>query len=276
MSAARLALCVLAVTVLHLASAPMRAGNETANPPAAPLTNEDIVRMVAAGEPDRDIVAAIASRAEAFDLSDDMVDELKLAGVSAPILAAMRQKRSESAPPSPPPERPARGSVPLVVTLNAGGAGSRTLKTPAWADEEWKARLMLPKENDQRVVKDLAIFLACGSAEHIPDLWRSKSPLGQDMVSVARHEMLVFVPGETPAGQTPRLTLPARIEASVDGNETHDIILGVAARIGDRWMQLAAERLPNVTVSADSKPLAGRIKRVGREFDFEVELTAGR
>ena len=248
----------------------------SAAPQEAPLTNEDIVRMVASGAPDAEVREAIRTRKEAFDLSDDMVDELKLAGVSAAILAAMATRRAQSAPPAVPAEREGRGRTPLVVSLNAGGSGPRTVRVPAWADEDAKALLHLPKENDQREVKDLAVFLACASPEHIPDLWRSKSPLGRDMSFVTRHEMLAFVAGDTPAGKPPRLVLPVRLEAEVDPTDPHDLVLGIAARIGDRWIQLGAAVLRKATIDAGQKPLLGRVEHLGRGFAFKVELSAPR
>jgi hypothetical protein len=160
------------------------------------------------------------------------------------------------------------------VTLNPGGTGLHTLHLPAWADEDVKERLKLPKENDERKVKDVAVFLACTSTEHVPDLWRSKTPLGRDMVSVVRHEMLAFVAGDTPEGKTPRLTLPARIEADIDVTEPHNLVLGVAARIGDRWLQIASGALPKTTIVPGQKPLVGRIEHVRGAFEFNVELTA--
>jgi hypothetical protein len=236
----------------------------------AALTNEDIVRMVASGSPESAVLDAIRTHAEAFDLTTDMVEELKLAGVSPAIIAAMRQKHAESAPPPPSVERPARGKVPLLVTLNGG----TTIKVPAWADEDAKEKLRLPKENDQREVKDLAVFLGCVTSEHVPDLWRSKTPLGRDMSFVARHELLAFAPGDTPAGKPPRLTIPARLEAEVDDSEPHDLVLGVAARIGDRWIQLGSTVLKKVTIAAGQKPLTGRIEHVGHAFEFKVTLSA--
>jgi hypothetical protein len=232
--------------------------------------------MVASGTPERDILEVIRARKEAFDVADDLVSELRLAGVSAPIIAAMMKKVAESAPPALPAEPSAKNRAHLVVILNPGGAGPRTLKLPAWADENAKVRLQLPKETEQREVKDIAVFLACSSPEHVPDLWRSKTPLGRDMVSVLRHEMLAFVAGDTPAGKPPRLTLPGRLEADVDETEPHDLILGVAARIGDRWIQLAFTTLPKTTIEAGQKPLEGRIEHAGRAFDFKVELKAQR
>jgi hypothetical protein len=248
-----------------------RAAENAAPAPATPLTNEDIVRMVASGDSELDILDAIRTRPEAFDLSNDMVEELRLAGVPATILAAMRQRHAELAPPPPPVERSTKGRTPIVVTLKAG-----TLRVPAWADEDAKQQFKLPKETEQRQVKDLAVFLACVTSEHVPDLWRSKSPLGRDMSSVARHVMLAFVAGDTPAGKEPRLVLPERLEGEVEPDEPHDLVLGVAARIGDRWVQLASGRLSNTTIVAGGKPLVGRIKHVGRGFAFTVELATAR
>ncbi len=242
--------------------------------PETPLTNEDIVRMVAAGTGERDILLTIASRPEAFDLSDDMIDELKTAGVSSAIVTAMKRRHAELSP-SPPPAPPDdTRKAPVVVTLNAGTSGSRTLKLPKWADEDVMARFSLPKENDQRAVGDIAVFVACVTAEHVPDLWRSKSPLGRDMTGLMRHEMLAFVPGETPSGTDPRLVLPEKLEARVEAGDSHDLVLGVAARIGDHWIQIAASKPAKVAVTPDSKPVAGRIHQTGKTFNFKVELDA--
>ena len=261
-----LAWAVLAALVWAVA-----AGQAEQGAPAAALTNEDIVRLVADGTPEREVLAAIASHPEAFDVSDDMVAELALAGVSPAVVTAMRRKHAEAAPQPIPAARPGRGAVRLIVTLSPGIAAQRTLRVPAWADEDVKARLQLPKENEQREVKDLAVFLACATAEHVPDLWRSKTPLGRDMVGATRSEMLAFVAGDTPAGKKPQLALPDRLEADVDESEPHDVLVGVAARIGDRWYQLAAGRAPKAAVVAGGKPLSCRITHAGG-FAFKVEF----
>lgn len=243
--------------------------SEAAPPP--PLTNEDIVRMVAGGTPEREILETIRARPQAFDLSGDMIEELTAAGVPASILDAMRSQQADAASAARPSERERPGYGTLVVTLAA-----RTLRLPKWANENAKERLKLPKDNEQREVKDIAVFLACVSPDHVPDLWRSKSPLGRDMASVRPHQMLTFVAGDTPSGKSPRLTLPQRLEANVDLTEPHDLVLGVAARIGDRWVQVGAGVLPKATMGPLRKPLAGSVDGSGSDFNFQVELKAPR
>jgi hypothetical protein len=252
----------LALSLIVLAGGDVPAGAEA----PAPLTNEDIVRMVSDGTPEREILAAIRNRPEAFDLTRDMIDELTAAGVPRSVLDAMRGKREEAATPARQEERDKPGYGTLVVTLN-----TRTLRLPAWADEDVKAILNLPKENEQREIKDVAVFLACVSPDHIPDLWRSKSPLGRDMVGARAHQMLAFVAGDTPAGKPPRLTLPARLEANVDLTEPHDLLLGVAALIGDHWVQVGMGLLPG---EGSEGARCRHDRRSGKVVNFKVELKA--
>ena len=233
----------------------------------APMTNEDVVRLVAAGTPERDIIGQIRNRATAFDTSDEMLEELKTAGVPASVIAEMRARAEKAAPEAPPPERTPVGFVRITVRLPG-----RTLSAPKWADEETKRRLGLSKEIADREVRDLAVFVVCEEATHVPDQWRSKTPLGRDMNTTKRHEMLAFVAGDTPAGKTPKIKLPDQLEASVDGTEPHDLVLGVAARIGDRWLTLATGKLPHVGFDGKPAALAGEIHALGA-FVYEVKLT---
>jgi len=186
----------------------------------------------------------------------------------------MKARAREAAPqPPPPPVRPPRGTVHLVVALN--GRSSKSLRVPSFADEDLKQRLELPKENEAREVKDLAVFLACTTTEHVPDLWRQKSPLGRDMTNAFRHEMLAFVAGDTPNGKKPKLTLPETLEADVDDVEAHALVVGIAARIGDRWMVLGASPPAKTTVTKDAPPLDASISAAGgHPFAFKIALAA--
>jgi len=237
----------------------------------SPLTNEDVVRWVAAGKPEPEILKEIAARPAAYDVSDDMLSELRLASVPETVIAAMRARQSESTPASPPPAaRPARGKVRLTIAF----ADPKKITAPKKASESLAEKLRLPNGDEARAVHDLAVFLACTTAEHVPDQWRTKSPLGRDLEGVPRHEMLVFVPGDTPDGQTPSVTVPPTIEADVDDLEPHDLVLGVAARIGDRWRVLAIEKRARAKIEAQTPPLAGKIAGGGIPFVFRVALSA--
>ena len=259
---------IAVILALVLLGADVAPAEGTARPP---LTNEDIVRMVAGGMPDREIVEAILDRSVAFDLSSDMIEELTAAGVSASILDAMRTRTLEDAVAKLPQERDKPGYGTIAVTLN-----NRTIRLPDWAGEDAKARFKLPKEIPMREVKDVAVFLACLSPEHVPDLWRSKTPLGRDMALAKQHQMLVFVAGDTPPGKAPRIALPARLEAKLDLTEPHDLLLGVAARIGDRWVQVGMGVLTQATLGPQGKPLAGHIHGGGNDFNFKIELEVTR
>lgn len=234
---------------------------------AAPMTNEEIVRLVAAGTPESEILTAIADRPAAYDLGEDMLEELRLAGVPDGILKAMRA-RQEASNPAPPVQRPLRGRVRLAVRL----MGSASLQAPTRASDALAERFRLGNDPEARTVRDLAVYLACVTPEHVPDQWRSKSPLGRDLAGTPRHEMLVFIAGDTPSGARPALTLPREIEAYVDDLEPHDLVLGVAARVGERWLTLATARRNGVKAAADAGPLSGRVEGGGVPFLFRVEL----
>jgi hypothetical protein len=94
------------------------------------------------------------------------------------------------------------------------------------------------------------------------------------MSLTVRHEMLAFVPGETPTGKKPKLALPETIEADVDDIEPHDLVVGIAALIGDRWIQVAAGTIKKVKMSDVKKPIGARISAKSAPLTYEVTLKA--
>lgn len=224
--------------------------------PARPmLTDEDVVRMVVSGMPEAEIVRRIEAARVEFDLGDEMVDELALAGVSPALLEAMRRRQAElhadPAATETPPEADATAATGLRIRLNP--EWKRTLESPR---PELRLREVIAPDAAERLklrdgtrFTDLAIVLACLTADHVPDHWRSQSPLGRDFVSMPRHRLLAFIPGATPveAGRSRRggkaailrLEIPAAIEAVAKPGVAHDLLLGVAARAGERYLLLA-------------------------------------
>jgi hypothetical protein len=183
---ARALLVLLALAALSSPAAATTGG--------APLTNEDVVRLVMIGTGEKDILAALESRAVDFDLSADMVEELRRAGVSDRIVGAMRRRQaampapaSVSPTPSPPP-----GRAGILRLEFEGGAG-----TGPPSEHSTIALKSLPKGARRRggmevgLMTDMALAVMCITADHVPDHWDARSPLE----GAPRHELLLFRPG---------------------------------------------------------------------------------
>ncbi len=140
-----------------------------------PLTDEEIVRRVIAGESHDGIIALIKAGATDFDLSDEMVEEMKIAGVPEPILQAMRERHLELYPPPEPetdeyevPSPPAliihlKVKKPPVLPKETSGPIGGTGRTIQFDEES-------------RQISGAALFVACTSPTHVPDHWRGSRP----------------------------------------------------------------------------------------------------
>ncbi|MBZ5640933.1 MAG: hypothetical protein LAO51_19520 [Acidobacteriia bacterium] len=289
------------ILALAVAVLPAPAAGEPS--PAAPLRNEDVVRMLVGGRSPAEVIKAIRSADVAFDLSDDMTRELRLASVPAEVLSAMgaRQaeqdrKRATETPPVAAPQRPAEGKSLVVVSIGppAGGRGTRDLVFPARLDDDDARALLAGASAEERVVTDLAVFLACRTPDHVPDQWRSRSPLGRDFVSVPRHEMLDFHPGASrvpartaPSGYRPAaprhgpseaepdllaIALPIELRGEVDPGIPHDLIVGVAIRVGDRFLELAEAQLDRVVAGAEGLSLSAVVTERGEKGTIAIDV----
>jgi hypothetical protein len=164
---------------------------------AAPLTNEDVVRMAMTGTPERAILERIAGAAVDFDLDPDTVRELREAGVSGTVLEAMQRRQAAMPPrvlpPSPPPPAGASGTIEVVFEASPGA------RRPAERSAVALAALPpgLERRGGQEVAAatDMAFALLCLTAEHVPDHWDARTPLA----TAPRHEMLLFRPGSARA-----------------------------------------------------------------------------
>ena len=167
------------------------AGASSTGPP--PLTNEDVVRLVMTGTPEKDILAHIESRAVDFDLSTDTVGELRHAGVDERVIEAMRRRQAampRSAVPSaaPAPSAVRAGTLRLEFTDDDGD------KSPS--AHSAIALKSLPRGVRRRggmevgLMTDMALAVLCITSDHVPDHWDTRSPL----VGAPRHELLLFRP----------------------------------------------------------------------------------
>jgi len=264
-----------------------------------PLTDSDVVRMVAAGRPQAEILQLISVRPAEFDLSDEMIEELRAAGVSGEILAAMQRRQRETAPEKPADSNPTPGFVEVQVVLSGDGdsASPNEIYFPSVVGEDLAATLQLGPRAEDRMVLDLAVFLACRSLEHVPGLWRTASPLGRDFVSIPPHQVVAFQAGAKPVspalvperirltfdrrnGKDPppsgwmRLALPPAVLAELEASATHNLILGVAALVGDHYLCLASARADSVSAEG-GLVITGSVRTGGRYGKpFEVRLDA--
>lgn len=186
---------------------------------AAKLTNEDVVRMWASDLPEPEILKAIAQAEQIeFDLSADVVTEMRLVGVPDGVIRAMQERAARTAGPGPATEE-AEGVLEL----------SFEQKYPPGAKKQ--PGLPLPR---------VGFFLYCVEPTHAPDYWTTKTPLAQKF---PRHHLLWFHEPPLLAGQKqsrPKpLPLPAPARVTVAAG-IHKVQTGVAVWAPDQtWRPLA-------------------------------------
>ena len=240
--------------------------------PAPPTDLEQIVRWHVAGVPEAEITRRIREAAFDLDLSNEMLEELRHAGLPESVIQALLERQRELHPvpslaplPSTPP-----GEVSIPLRGPDGGAPLVRLRREL--APEVRAELQLA--DGEVVVSGLAIYVACLTATHVPDHWRSESQLGRDFVSMPRHERQQLVLPEEPAssgGEEPGKVLEARFPDSVSvalaPDATHRLSVGLALRIGERYLRVVSAEwegtpppVPGVEVQGerDGSPLALR------------------
>jgi len=301
------ALLALAVAALPRALAAGGSGEKDVTPlgvapgvpapgePAA-LTESDVVRMLAAGQPEEAILRVIHDRPVSFDLSEEMLAELRQAGVSERVLAAMSARQIGMQPKRPAGAEEAEGEpVPghalvRIVFRPEAGQGDAALYLPVIAGKDLAERLQLQALPEDRQVSDIALFVACRTKAHVPGLWRSSSPLGRDFVTMPPHEILAFESGarRVPRSEVPesaraaheaeastewlRLDVPAELTAQVETGTAHDLIVGVAALLGDHYLALTLAKANDVSANAELRIPAVIRGGGGHGPPFEVRL----
>jgi hypothetical protein len=255
-----------------------------------PLALEDVVRLYVSGTPAEELIDLIRVSQVDFDLSEEMLQELELAGLPPPLIQAMVDRQRELHPPPLSPEEPSEeetaAGAGLTIGIELRGSGKKKNDEDDDADDDAAASLrvlnavhpdlleQLRVRDDRAGITDVAIYVACLTATHVPDHWRSESPLGRDFNSMPRHKLLAFFPGATEDGQAAaeggalqkllggsnrpsteglavlKLDIPNEIELQIDSAEAHDLSLGFAVQIdgrfyrvdSDEWKKLVPEK----------------------------------
>lgn len=248
---------VLGIATILLAGFVWVAHGDT-DPPEM-LSEEDVVRLFVQGVPADELIRKIETSPGNYDLSDEMVEELTIAGIPEAVLAAMIRRQAETHPVvSEAGAKTESGTPRLIVRLNPdwkpNGDETRPLLLALDAIGPELAEHLGTRSGDLPI-SDLGIALFCRTADHVPDHWRSKSPLGRDFVNTARHRMLAYISGadSKPAAPGARdsladlnvlsLEIPERLTVELEPGVAHDLTLGIVVRIGDRnYLMMADER----------------------------------
>lgn len=180
----------------------------TAAPAGEPMHDEDVVRMFVTGATEDEIIAKIRSSETDFDLSDEMLAEMRIAGLPEGVLQAMIDRQREQA--GGPEEdaaaeeatvlqdAPVTARVVFLPEVHIDDAGGKRkapfLRFPARATPGMVKTFELGTGEEDIAVTSAAYFVACTTAEHVPDHWRNKSPIGRDFIRMPRHRMLSFHP----------------------------------------------------------------------------------
>lgn len=263
-----------AVTASILLALTAHSPGVAADDEAEPLALEDIVRLYVSGSSAEELIELIRVSQVEFDLSEEMLQELELAGLPAPLIQAMVERQRELHPPPLAPEEPSdEEAAPAAgLTIHLELRGSK--KNGSDEDEGASLRVLnavhpdllkqLRVRDDQALITDVALYVACLTATHVPDHWRGESPLGRDFQSMPRHRLLAFLPGATEDRQAAeggvlqkllggsnrvsteglavlRLALPTQIELRIGAEESHDLSLGFAVQIDGRFYRVDSD-----------------------------------
>jgi hypothetical protein len=198
------ALALAAAALFAFLAAPGAAaspGGSQPAPPPAPLTNEDIVRLVVNGTAEPVILREIDARPPAFDLDPGVVVELERVGVSRTIIEAMKRRQGgvpRPKPPTPPPGE--RSGAPAAAPPAGEPAASLEIAFvpgPKGKPAEVFAIATLPKgaprpdNSEIGLVSELALAVLCTTTDHVPDHWDTLTPIEGG----PRHEVVFFRPG---------------------------------------------------------------------------------
>jgi hypothetical protein len=215
------------------------------------MTLEDVVRQFVEGRSPDELIRRIESSQVDFDLAEEMLEELRLAGLPEEVIGAMVRRQRELHPPPTAETEPAETEpdhqAGLIVTLTLQG-GTKVRESEV--DRALRVADLVPAEtltelgirDPEARITNVAVYVACHSSTHVPDHWRGKSPLGRDFHSVSRHKMLAFHSEATPDGKAVlSLALPEQLEIELDPAAEHDLSVGVAVQIDGRYYRLVSD-----------------------------------
>ena len=252
----------------------------------SPMFTEDVVRMLVRGVAVEEILTEIRTRPGLFDVSPDMQEELKLAGVSDELVQAMVDRMAELSPepaddPDAEPQEAPDPAPTLRVWLDPQSEDGKPsiLRVRGVVDFRLREAWQLDASAEETPFEDLALFLICRAATHVPDHWRSKSPMGRDFISMPRHRMLVFLTATDGVRQasedgTLELELPPSLDIDLSPDEPHDLSLGIALQAAGRYLRWTDDSWDELSLDAAGTEIRAEIlgKSDGQIAGLEVRF----
>lgn len=264
-------------------------------PAAEPLRQEDVVRLHVSGMPAAELIQLIRERDVEFDVSEEMGDELRHAGLPPEVIQAMVKRQAELMRDKAEPAQ--LGDGPTLRVVFRGGKG-RLIRVYDSVDPPLALRWDLGNAPEERRFTDVAIFLACRTPSHVPDQWQVHGALRWDAEHMPRHELLAFASGAERTRTTMlarfrptvgtaadadgphavaggrwdgtkqvrgilELEVPPALEARLAPGEEHDLCLGLALKIGEAYYPWSIVALDGVTLGSEDLELEGRVTGQG-------------
>ena len=237
----------------------------------APMTDDEVVRRLSAGESVDAILADVQRRPPAFDVSEDMLAELRAAGVPEVILQAMIARAAAAAPkeapvaeppgaapaPSPAAPTPPRPMAELRLTPR-----ELTVAVSRRIDPQLLAELELPAGALEADALALAVF--CTSHDH-DDPGVLRWPEGRVPKELAKERLLAFFPATegSQQGAKLRVALPNPMVVPLLAGVSHDVVVAAVMRAGGVWVVLTEDELHGARAEAGAFTAADiRVKRI--------------
>jgi hypothetical protein len=268
------------VLPLAVAAAWALCGNAGESPP---LDEKEVVREFVRGRPMAEILHEIERREPAYDLSPEMLDELRHAGLPEALIEAMRRRAEKRAA-----AETTAAPIPAVALALRIRLLSRGVSVARRVDPQLAAEWELGNAPEEREFADLALYLACVQPEHVPDQWRLASPLGRDFHTMPRHHLLAFISapsGEAaPDGERIVLDLPEVLDVVLEPGVPHDLRLGLALQVGGHYRRVTDDVRTGVLVGEGGVDLTAtlrgrsvsslRVRFVADDEDADDEVAA--
>lgn len=220
-----------------------------------PLRVEDVVRRFVQGESVASLLEQIRGTTVDFILDDEMRQELEIAGIPIELINAMAARQEEMAP--EPLEDDVDGEDGQLFNLQLRLNPPRKPDTPHVSGGSISLQTLIERRvadqlglnPDQTHFDDLAAYVLCRTPDHVPDRWRSQSPLGRDFQGSRRHRMLLFHAGAETAAKALVLQLPMSLELRLDEAVGHRLTVGVAGRVEENYLNLTAVDLDDLLIT---------------------------